>query len=198
MRRTYKLRNGADGDVYSCILHAVASDPPALSFRYEDLMQRIARICDGDAPKGSSVIGSCQQMHRIAAKQAVNQRALEWDDGRKVLDIPDPYLVFYLRWSNYLVNHADEPVSATLATITEMRDARAGKRTSLSSADAKLLDELALEKLIRLGAAQGYVTYDDFNEAMPEFLGSNEDIDRWLLALNKAGIDVRPDAEKET
>src|SRR5690242_5025596 len=40
-RRIYALANGGTGDAYSCVLHAVASHPPALSFKYQDLMQRI-------------------------------------------------------------------------------------------------------------------------------------------------------------
>jgi hypothetical protein len=41
-------------------------------------------------------------MEKLAADQLPTQRVLEWDEGKQVLDIPDAYFLFYLRWSDRL------------------------------------------------------------------------------------------------
>lgn len=59
-RKLYTFRDGSRGDVYRAALKAVSSDPPKLSFSYEDLLARTARTCAGEAPSGSSVTGTCR------------------------------------------------------------------------------------------------------------------------------------------
>lgn len=103
-RKVFRFVDGTQGDVYRCILKAVASDPPALSFTYDELTGRVSGVCQGSAPVGSSVTESCRQMSIIAAEKFPNERPLDWDSERGgVLDLPDPYLLFYLRWSGRLV-----------------------------------------------------------------------------------------------
>ncbi|MBS1581472.1 MAG: hypothetical protein JST66_04645 [Bacteroidetes bacterium] len=101
-RKTYKFKDGGEGDAYRCILKAVSANPPLLSFGYNDILDRVHAICDKEAPVGSSIIGSCQQMDKLAREKFPNERTIDWDDQKSVLDIPDPYLVFYLRWSDHL------------------------------------------------------------------------------------------------
>ena len=102
-RKTYPFRDGSNGDVYRCVLKAVAADPPKLSFKYDDLLDRAHRICNGEPPVGSSVIGSCTHMSKLAQEKFPRERVLDWDEQKLVLDIPDPYLLFYLRWSGRLM-----------------------------------------------------------------------------------------------
>lgn len=101
-RRTYKFVDGTEGDVYRCVLKAVALDPPRLSFDYDEIQERVARVCVGERPVGSSVVGSCSQMAKLAS-EFPRERVVDWDETKQVLDIPDPYLVFYLRWSGRLL-----------------------------------------------------------------------------------------------
>lgn len=101
-RRLYKFKDGSEGDVYRCILRAVAADPPRLSFNYEQLTQRVTEVCNRDTPVGSSVIGTCVHMSKLALEKFPNERAIDWDEQKQILDIPDPYLLFYLRWSGRL------------------------------------------------------------------------------------------------
>ncbi len=101
-RKTYKFHSGGQGDVYTVILKAVASDPPQLSFSYDDLLQRAATVCDGESPVGSSVITTCSQMAKIALDKFPKERTIDWDESKSVFDLPDPYLMFYLRWSGRL------------------------------------------------------------------------------------------------
>ncbi|MFL6210564.1 MAG: hypothetical protein ACJ74W_17040 [Pyrinomonadaceae bacterium] len=101
-RNTYKFNNGIEGDVYRCVLTAIASDPPRLSLTYDEILQRTRNICIGDAPVGSSVSGSCLHMSKLAEEKFPTERVIDWDEQKQVLDIPNPYLLFYLRWSGRL------------------------------------------------------------------------------------------------
>jgi hypothetical protein len=79
-----------------------AMDPPRLTFTYDDLISRVERLCRGAAkPVGSSIAGSLTHMGRIAGEHP-GLPVLEWDEEKGVLEIPDPYLLFYLRWSGFL------------------------------------------------------------------------------------------------
>jgi len=101
-RKTYKFHDGTEGDVYRAVLKAIASPPPRLSFPYEELFERTERVCSGEFPVGSSVTGTCLHMSRLAQEKFPEERAVDWDEQKQVFDIPDPYLLFYLRWSNRL------------------------------------------------------------------------------------------------
>lgn len=101
-RNVYEFRNGVSGDVYRCVLTAIASDPPRLSFAYDEILLRTKDICVGDAPVGSSVTGSCLHMSKLAEDRFPNERVIDWDEQKQVLDIPNPYFLFYLRWSDRL------------------------------------------------------------------------------------------------
>jgi len=41
-------------------------------------------------------------MSRLASDKFPRERAIDWDEQKQILDIPDPYLLFYLRWSQRL------------------------------------------------------------------------------------------------
>jgi hypothetical protein len=101
-RKTYDFKDGTSGDVYRCVLKALAADPPRQSFPYEELTRRTAEVCKSAAPVGSSVVGTCLHMSKLALEKFPNERALDWDEQKQVLDLPDPYLLFYLRWSKRL------------------------------------------------------------------------------------------------
>lgn len=101
-RKQYSFRDGTSGDVYRCILKAISSDPPSLSFSYDELLGRIEKICVGESPSGSSVTGSCEHISRLALDKFPKERVIDWDESKDFMDIPDPYLLFYLRWSGHL------------------------------------------------------------------------------------------------
>ena len=102
-RKTYQFADGTEGDVYRCILKAVAADPPLLSFTYEEILHRVRAICVNEEPVGSSAIGSCRHMSNLAAESFPKKRVIDWDEQKLVLDIPDPFLLFYLRHSGRLM-----------------------------------------------------------------------------------------------
>jgi hypothetical protein len=41
-------------------------------------------------------------MAKLALEKFLNERAIDWDEQKQILAIPDPYLLFYLRWSGRL------------------------------------------------------------------------------------------------
>jgi hypothetical protein len=97
-RISHSLNDGTHGDVYSLIIRCLASDPPQLTLRYDDLVVRVKSLCRSQAPSGSSITGACSHMARIANDTA-NDNIIEWDNENDVLDIRDPYLLFYIRWA---------------------------------------------------------------------------------------------------
>jgi len=97
-RKGYAMKDGAVSDVYPLIIKAIALDPPELTIRYPNLQRRIASLCGPDGPSGSSVTGACSHMCKIA-NDSENRSILEWDGDNDVLDIRDPYLLFFLRWA---------------------------------------------------------------------------------------------------
>ena len=108
-RRLFALHGGGSGDVYECVLRALAADPPSLHFDYTNIKQRVASVCvwlkkADDLPKGGAIIHALKQMNKIARDQRPEERILEWtrEGGGGRLDIVDPYFLFYLRWSNQM------------------------------------------------------------------------------------------------
>jgi len=101
-RKTYKFHDGTEGDVYRVVLRALAADPPRLSFPYVELLARTVKVCTSDEPVGSSVTGTCLHMSKLALEKFPNDRGVDWDEQKQVFDVPDPYLLFYLRWSGRL------------------------------------------------------------------------------------------------
>jgi hypothetical protein len=82
-----------------------SSDPPQLSFRYEDLLRRTTRMCDGEARVGSSVAQALVQMERIAST-VQEAPVIEWDED--ALDIVEPLFLFFLHCSPYLNKLAEK------------------------------------------------------------------------------------------
>jgi hypothetical protein len=98
-RNSHLLKTGEVCDVYPLIVKAIALAPPELTIRYANLQQRITNLCAKDTPSGSSVTGACGHMCLIA-NASEGRNILEWDAAHDVLDILDPYLLFFIRWGD--------------------------------------------------------------------------------------------------
>uniref|UniRef100_UPI001B3097FC hypothetical protein n=1 Tax=Rubellimicrobium arenae TaxID=2817372 RepID=UPI001B3097FC len=99
-RKEHDLIDGSRGDVYRAILLALKQDPAKLALSYDDITTRVRDVCISDAPSGSSVNAALSQMHTIAENLQGSTSPLSWDDP--MLDIVDPYFLFFLRCSNKL------------------------------------------------------------------------------------------------
>lgn len=84
------------------LLLALAADPPRLNLPYNELSKRIEKVCRADTPQAASIYQACSQMAKMALDMYPTQRVLEYDE--EILDIVDPYLLFFLRWSGKLAN----------------------------------------------------------------------------------------------
>ena len=98
-RKEFVFTDGSQGDVYRCLLLAMRADPPRLSFSYGEMLARTADVCVGDSPVGSSVSTSLRLMGTLAGT-VQEAPVIEWDED--VLDIVEPYFLFFLRSSTYL------------------------------------------------------------------------------------------------
>jgi hypothetical protein len=107
-RRNYMHHDARVGDVYLTVMRAIAMDPPRLALDYTELMKRLEMLCKGGHPDGGNVVRACQTLGQIAQTFAVPAGpSLEWDEQAQVLVLPDPYLLFYVRWSGILEREAD-------------------------------------------------------------------------------------------
>ncbi|HEX5063181.1 MAG TPA: hypothetical protein VFV99_27585 [Kofleriaceae bacterium] len=107
-RRSYVHQDGRIADVYLSIMRAVAMDPPRLSIDYADLQQRLEVLCKGASPEGSSLVNACARLGQIASGfPSLTGPPFEWDEQAQMILMPDPYLLFYLRWSVALEREAD-------------------------------------------------------------------------------------------
>lgn len=120
-RDQYDFKDGTRGDVYVAVFAAIAVDPLRNSISYQELKDRVERVLrDGGKPGGQAVQRAVRVMHKMAAKMAdttnpPEEPVLQWEDGKGgVLDLPDPYFLFYIRWKK----HAD--LTVTLQTKLEL------------------------------------------------------------------------------
>ena len=103
-RNQFEMIDGSKGDVYRCILLSLLQDPPQLSFTYDDIYQRTRAVCCKDAPAGSSVAQALSQFPEICETIQPGIPVVDW--GEDVLDVVDPYFLFYVRWSNRVASLA--------------------------------------------------------------------------------------------
>ena len=99
-RNKFDLVDGSRGDVYRAVLLAIRMDPGRLALTYDEMLQRVRRVCIGtDHPSGSSISQALEQMDAIAPR-ILKTQVLEWDED--TLDIVEPYFLFFLRKSTKL------------------------------------------------------------------------------------------------
>lgn len=100
-RKIHVSTFGWQGDVYKFLIKALSLSPPQLNFRYQPLVDRISSICNDEPPSGSSITSACHHA-AVIANDAARDNIVEWDSENDVFDIRDPYLLFYLRWSELI------------------------------------------------------------------------------------------------
>jgi len=101
-RKEFDFSDGSRGDVYRCVLLAIAADPPCLSIPYNDLIKRIEAACTRGTPQSASIYQACGQIEKMALEMYPDQRVVEWEED-EIMEIEDPYFLFYLRWSGKLL-----------------------------------------------------------------------------------------------
>jgi hypothetical protein len=77
--------------------------------------------------------------------------------------------------------------TATSATVKRREVGASSAPTRASSATN---EAASLANLIESGKRRGFVTYEDVNDAMPEHVLSQDQIDSWIATLHQHGIEV--------
>lgn len=101
-RKTHHFINKSQGDVYEAILRGIASDPIQSSLSRSKLIDKIEKQCANEPPRTHSITQALERMDERIRESYPESEYIEWDDQRLELEIPDPYLIFYLRWSKRL------------------------------------------------------------------------------------------------
>ncbi|MGV3769055.1 MAG: hypothetical protein ACO1NM_03380 [Sphingobium phenoxybenzoativorans] len=110
-RKEFSFRDDTQGDAYRAALLSLRSDPPAMEYNYADLLMRIADVCVGEKPVGSSITESLKQIAGFAEQIHPDQKIVEWDpdSASGTFAIIDPYFLFFLRSSDLMNTLAVKP-----------------------------------------------------------------------------------------
>lgn len=101
---TYDFVDGTEGDRYRAVLRGIAVNDPDTSFSLSELKQRIYDQCDGKSPQSGNITQDVGRMSDwIDDSDKVENFVFDYvEDTQEQVQIPEPSLVFFLRWSGVL------------------------------------------------------------------------------------------------
>ncbi len=97
-RISLAFKGGDSGDIYDCILRAIASDPPTLDFHENEIQTRVKDVCI-TPPSLQNIRNTLVRMQEIADSHLPQYSTFVWDGDQ--LSITDPHVLFYLRWCGH-------------------------------------------------------------------------------------------------
>lgn len=110
-RTEHSFVDDTTGDVYESILRGIASDSVQDELRSSEdgldrsaLVDAIANECDDEPPLLPSITQALEKMDERISETHPKRDILEYDTETKTIFTPDPYLIFYLRWSEEMEN----------------------------------------------------------------------------------------------
>jgi len=83
-----------------------------------------------------------------------------------------------------------KPAVAANATRTAKKREAPAPVADTKKPPAKKIDQKAIAELLAKGKKQGYLTYDEINEMLPEDMLSPDQIDETLMLFDDNGIEV--------
>lgn len=108
-RDSHKFVDGTEGDVYEAILRGIADDSIQEELDQSEeglnrskLVEGIENQCMNSAPPLPSVTQALERMDERITETHPESAIFEWKNDTKKIQLPDPYLIFYLRWSSKL------------------------------------------------------------------------------------------------
>lgn len=102
-RNKYQFELKGKGDIYDVLLRALAQNPPELTLGRSEIIDRVENVCNNETPQGGNLVQTIQRIDKwISERCPENDYSFEWIDDTKCLEIPDPYLIFCLRWSDVI------------------------------------------------------------------------------------------------
>jgi hypothetical protein len=91
---------GGSADIYRVVLMALSRLAPGMNkIDYEALRSSIKEILTDDVPQAHEVTRVLEQMAKIASKEEMSVKVLDWDDEEQKLHITDPFFAFFLKWA---------------------------------------------------------------------------------------------------
>lgn len=93
-RKIFGFVNEGRGDVYELLVRTVALDPPQLRFTYEEIRERAGLLAPGERP---DLMAPLTQWNELFEEG--DYRPVEWDPEQRQLNILDPHLFFWVRYS---------------------------------------------------------------------------------------------------
>jgi len=103
------LRIGKDADIYEVTLLAIAETGPMPVISYEELRGCMNKVLSDKMPQKHEITSALKHLANIAMKEG-RDAAIDWDDGKREVNVVDPYLRFYLRWQVRSVPETDGPL----------------------------------------------------------------------------------------
>jgi KaiC/GvpD/RAD55 family RecA-like ATPase len=104
-RKVFGFVNEGRGDVYELLVRTIARDPPQLRFSYEEIRERAGALAPGERPDLLAALGQWNDLFTDA-----DYRPVEWDAEQRQLNILDPHLFFWIR---YTLRNGPAPAAST-------------------------------------------------------------------------------------
>jgi hypothetical protein len=97
VRAKRPLRKGGVADIYQAVLLALAESGPAAVTTYDELREQLGDLLSEQIPQKHEITSALKHLSRISQRIGAGS-AVDWDEDKRVINLADPYLRFYLRW----------------------------------------------------------------------------------------------------
>jgi len=101
-RTNFQYVDGSEGDYYNCILRAISIGEPKRSLHVDEVKERLSKICKNKTPSTQSIKKGCKYMIELAEDKLPDENPIDWKESTDEVHIPDPYFLYYLRWTNHI------------------------------------------------------------------------------------------------
>ena len=100
----FEFTDGKKGTRYDAILRGIASNEPSTSYSLSELKRKIKEQCVGHPPQSGNITKHLKRMNKWVKKdQDVDNYIFDFVPNKEEqVQIPEPALLFYLRWSGVL------------------------------------------------------------------------------------------------
>jgi len=119
--------------IYEVTLLALAETGPKAVVSYEELRSSMNGLLSDKMPQKHEITSALKHLAIIAMKEG-RDTAIDWDDGKREINVADPYLRFYLRWQGVALNEADAPFLRVKRGLARTQRAHRGVVTEAESA----------------------------------------------------------------
>jgi len=100
----FEFIDGSKGTRYDAILRGIAANDPSTSYSLNELKRKIREQCAGKPPQSGNITKHIKRMDKwIKEDEDVDNYIFDFVSNKEEqVQIPEPSLLFYLRWSGIL------------------------------------------------------------------------------------------------